>query len=103
MVRKFSIHILKYQSKETIQSDEHKSISTATCCRYSCGGELEIILEVTTSYTTSIVMYSEKTARYAIYHMGGKLSLQHLKQCSYRMVLYMKVSARGGLLEPEVL
>ncbi len=48
-------------------------------------------------------MYSEKTARYAIYHMGGKLSLQHLKQCSYRMVLYMKVSARGGLLEPEVL
>ena len=64
---------------------------------------MEIILEVTTSHTTSIVMYSEKTARYAIYHMGGKLSLQHLKQCSYRMVLYMKVSARGGLLEPEVL
>ena len=26
MVRKFSTHILKYQSKETIQSDEDKSI-----------------------------------------------------------------------------
>ena len=52
----FPIYILKYQSKETKQSGEHKA--TATCCRYSCGGELETIL-------TSIVMYSEKTARYA--------------------------------------
>ena len=64
---KFPIYILKYQSKETKQSGEHKA--SATCCRYSCGGELETIL-------TSIVMYSEKTARYTLYHIGGILSLR---------------------------
>ena len=91
---------VKVRKRNEVANTTH---SIATCCRYNCGGELEIILEVTTSYTTSIVMYSEKTARYAIYHMGGKLSLRHLKQCSSRMVLYMNVSARGGWLEPEVL
>ena len=64
---KFPIYILKYQSKETKQSGEHNA--SATCCRYSCGGELETIL-------TSIVMYSEKTARYTLYHIGGILSLR---------------------------
>ena len=91
---KFPIYILKYQSKETKESGEHNA--TATCCRYSCVGELEIIL-------TSIVMCSEKTTRYAYIPHGWETDITYLEQCSSRMVLYMNVSARGGWLEPEVL
>ena len=35
--------------------------------------------------------------------MSGKLTIRHLKHCSFRMTLFMIVIARGGWLEPEVL
>ena len=41
-------------------------------------------------------LFSVKTARYTTYHMGGKLAVRPFDLCSFRMILFVNVFARGG-------